>query len=117
MALKRLFAAVIFAGAALAASGAQAQSTTCAEEDLRCRVTVLEQRLADLTNRLERPNATGASSTPLATMFSLRRPCRTNCEAEATNACVERGFAGGRPEDWERPRTGPVVLTRVTCTR
>lgn len=118
MPLKRLFAAVLLAGAALALSpGASAQSASCAQEDLACRVAALEARLDDLTNRLERPNATGATSTPLATMFTLRRPCRTNCEEEAAAACTERGFANGRAEDWERQRGGPVLLTRITCTR
>lgn len=118
MPLKRLFAAALLAAAAFAMiPDASAQTSVCAEDDLRCRVTELERRLDDLTNRLERPSATGVTSTPLATMFSLRRPCRTDCVPEATNACVERGFAGGRPEDWERPRSGPVLLTRIVCTR
>ena len=119
MQLKRLFAAAILASAALAATSASASAQTqaCAEEDLRCRVTALEAQLNDLTRRLERPRENGSASTPLATLFTLRRPCRTDCASEAANACIERGFAAGRAEDWERPRSGPVTLTRVTCTR
>jgi len=122
MPLKRLFAAAALAGAAFVAAamgslGAAQAQPACAEDDLRCRVTALEARVDDLINRLERPNATGATSTPLATMFNLRRACGANCAAEAIAECNERGFASGRPEDWERPRTGPVILTRITCTR
>lgn len=107
-----------FAAAAFGATMAMAQSPACAPDDLRCRVERLEARLATLEAAPQQQSSAPRViyEAPTETV-TVRRNCRTDCQAEAAAVCTERGFAGGRAEDWERPRTGPVALTRATCNR
>jgi hypothetical protein len=117
MRLPLLLAAAIAAGACFAASS-HAQTEACAEDDLKCRIKVLEQRLDAMTQRQATTEAKVAAAPPPApTVFSLLRSCRTNCQEEAAAACAERGFPAGRAKDWDRPKTGPLVLTRIACSR
>lgn len=119
----RIYKEVILAALALGAAGwaslASAQPATCAEDDLRCRIAVLEARVAALENAPPAqasapPRVVYAAPTEIV---NARRACRSDCRAEAAAVCSERGFAGGSAEDWERPRSGPVVLTRAECNR
>ncbi len=108
-------APVLIAGALLAAT-AGAQTPSCAPEDLACRVALLEARVAALEGRASAAAPRVVYEAPTQTI-AARRVCRGTCEAEAEALCRERGFTGGRPEDWERPRSGPLTLTRATCDR
>lgn len=119
MRLPLLLAAAIAAGACFTAFGAaHAQPGACAEDDLKCRIAALERRLDDLTARQQQTDAKVAAAPPPApALFSLLRACHTNCEVEAVQECVKRGYSSGKPKDWERPRSGPVMMTRIACTR
>ncbi|MET0183718.1 MAG: hypothetical protein ABW199_12620 [Caulobacterales bacterium] len=111
---KFLICAAALAAAAWA-SAATAQPASCAEDDLRCRIAALEARVAQLESApASQPQVVYEAPTE---SVNVRRTCRSDCHAEAAAICTERGFSGGRAEDWERPRSGPVVLTRAQCNR
>jgi hypothetical protein len=124
MRLQRIRAGLSAAAALFLCSAALAQSAgICAKEDLQCRVTMLEARLDVLT---QNAGAAGASNNvptiapggaPVPTQYFVQRFCKVNCAAEAADECSKRGFAKGTPEDWDRPRSGAMTLTRVTCTK
>jgi hypothetical protein len=103
---------------------ANAQTGPCAEDDLKCRIAQLEARL----DALEKRPAPVAQSAPAATalppgavyapeVFSLQRMCKVNCAEEALAECQKRGFAAGSVRNLDRPKTGPTVLTRISCKR
>src|SRR5262245_45910903 len=110
------FAALIL-GFAIGLSPARAQTGACGAEDLACRVAALEARLSALEGRQQQTQAqTEALQRAQPNLIGVSRRCATNCQAEATALCTERGFASGTPDEWSRDRgAGGVMMTRVSC--
>ncbi|MET0544899.1 MAG: hypothetical protein ABWZ40_01185 [Caulobacterales bacterium] len=110
-----LLAAGLFA-AALLSGAAQAQTGACAEDDLKCRITQLEARVDAMTGDLKTTQAKAdTAAAAVSTKFTVRRSCAVSCVEEAQAECVKRGFADGSVKDMERQRSGPTLLTRVSC--
>ncbi|MGE0830584.1 MAG: hypothetical protein AB7O04_14695 [Hyphomonadaceae bacterium] len=129
---KAIWAVALAVGAALltisAPAPAAAQGPACAPADLACRIAALEARVAALEGapRQAAPEAAPEATTAPAPQVIYQSPtetiraaraCRTDCRAEAAELCASRGFAGGAPQDWERPRSGPVRMTSARCER
>ncbi len=108
-------AAIMMAGAWFGL--ANAQSASCAEDDLKCRVAALEARLAALETQ-PAPFAALPPGAELApAIFTLHRTCKVNCVEEAAAECRKRGFADGGVRNLDRPKSGPTVLTRIACKK
>ena len=96
-------------------------AASCQPNDLACRVSALEARVTALEGAPHTATAAAAAAPPRVVyvassdLVSTNRACRTDCRAEATAFCTARGYNGGAPEAWDRPRTGPVMMTRARC--
>ena len=107
----------LFVGLFLGLSSAQAQNA-CAANDLPCRVAALETRLATLEGRQARTEVQAeAIQRAQPNYLNVSRRCATNCQPEAQDVCVSRGFVSGTAEEWTRDRSGALMLTRATCRR
>ncbi len=116
MQLKYVLAAAGLLTTAFFAVGAGAQTTSCVEDDLKCRVAALEARLDAMTGKVEAAQiAANQAAAAISTPFYVHRFCKVSCTEEAVAECKTRGFAQGKAEDWERPKSGPVTLTRIMC--
>lgn len=118
--MRTLVAAGVFAAGLLAPGfltvGVHAQ-TTCAEDDLKCRIAQLEARVDALTGDMKTTQAKAdTAAAAVSTKFTLRRSCAVNCLEEAQAECEKRGFASGKMKEMERQRSGPTMLTRIACS-
>ena len=97
------------------AGAAAAENTACAANDLACRVAELERRVDALEHRTPVTSPAMVTPAPRTTEIDLALHCAIACREEAQSACAARGFAHGRPKDWQRDRMG-LMLSRATCS-
>ncbi len=118
-----VFAAVLMAGALMVSQAPASAQAGCAESDLKCRIERLEAKLAIVESQAA---ATEAATAKVAVMAAPKpfevvrtwQPCRGNsCAAEATKICTSSGFASGKPDKWQRERSGTMILMTAECAR
>ena len=116
-----LISVVALAGAlAFLAAPSHAQGSSCAPDDLKCRVAALEARLSALEGKQSkievRQNAVEAAGDGPSNVLKTYTICRSTCQQEANDLCASKGFASGRAKTFERPKVGPVILKAAECT-